>query len=117
VLFVDPAGGTPFRRNVTIILQPDRPFELDEYTELSLKEISSIEGSAVTDSRATTLSGLPAHRIDYRAELEGAEYRFLVVWTIRGDNAWLVTYTSDPARYAAGLPGVERLLTTIRLPG
>ena len=44
------------------------------------------------------------------------EYRFLVVWTIRGTTAWLVTYTSDPDRYAAGLPDVERLLTTIRLP-
>jgi hypothetical protein len=38
------------------------------------------------------------------------------VWTVRGDTAWVATYTADAARFDQALPEVERMLTTIDLP-
>ena len=116
VLFIDPARGVPFRRNVTITRESaEQPITLDEYTEFTLQEIADL-GGTVGESRPTTLSGAPAYRVSYRAELDGDEYRALAVWTIRDGEVWLVTYTSDLARYNPGLPEIETLLTSIELP-
>lgn len=115
-LIIDPEG-TPFRRNVTIIRQESAaPATLDEYTESSLEEIEAMHGAEIADSSATTLSGGRAFRVSYRVEVSGEKYRSLAVWTIHDGRVWLVTYTSDLARYNPGLPGVDRLLESIRLP-
>ena len=117
VVFLDPATGVPFRRNVNIMSQSGpRPLTLDEYTQISLKQINDIEGTTIGESRPTTLSGSPAYRLAYRGDLGAGDLRFLAVWTIRSGKAWLVTFASDPARYNASLPEIERLLTTIQLP-
>ena len=116
VLFIDPASGVPFRRNVNIIQQaPDEPLTLDQYTRISLQQIRDAKGT-IQQEGPTTLSGSPAHKISYRADLGSGDLRFLAVWTIRSGKAWLVTYTADPARFDQALPEVERMLTTIRLP-
>jgi len=116
IVYIDPAGAGPFRRNLNLLQPPRAPSTLDEYTRLNLKELSDIPGSTVGESGPTTLSGFPAYRVAYRGDLGSGEVRFLVVWTIRGDKAWQMTYSSDPARYDAGLPDVERLLSTLSLP-
>ena len=117
IVFLDPVTGVPFRRNVNILVQSGpRPLTLDEYTQLSLKQIADIRGVTTGESRSTTLSGSPAHRLAYRGDLGSGDLRFLAVWTVRSGKAWLVTFTSDPARYNSSLPEIERLLTTIQLP-
>ncbi len=117
VVLLDPPAGVPFRRNVNIMSQTgQRPLTLDEYTEISLKQINDIKGSSIGESRPTTLSGSPAYRLAYRGDLGAGDLRFLAVWTVRSGKVWLVTFASDPARYNASLPEVERLLTTIQLP-
>ena len=116
VVFIDPSRGVPFRRNVNILRQvPEEPLTLDEYTAISLQRIREANGTVERQS-ATTLSGLPAHRMFVRADLGQGDLRFLSVWTIRGGTAWVVTYTADPARFDQALPEVERMLTTIGLP-
>jgi|GEM_PF-5198879 len=117
IVFIDPPGEGPFRRNINILQQSGpAPFTLDEYTDLSLKQIAGVPGSTTGESRPTKLSGSPAYRLAYRGDLGNGDLRFLAVWTIRSGKAWLVTYTADPARYNPGLPDVERLLSTIELP-
>lgn len=117
VVYLDAATGVPFRRNINILSQSGpRPLTLDDYTQISLKQINDIPGTTIGESRATTLSGSPAHRLAYRGDLGAGDLRFLAVWTVRNGKAWLVTFASDPARYNASLPEVERLLTTIQLP-
>ncbi len=116
-LFLDQPGGVPFRRNVNIVARTPVPeVTLDEFTEISLEEIRKIPGARIGESRPTTLSALPAYRVSYRAEMDGADLRFLLVWAFRGDVVWLVTYAADAARYDQGLPEVERVLTTVEVP-
>ncbi len=116
LVFLDPPG-VPFRRNINILLQSgSEPFTLDGYTKLSLKQISDVAGSTTGESRPTTLSGSPAYRLSYRADVGSGDHRFLAVWTVRSGKAWLVTYTADPDRFDSALPDVERLLTSIELP-
>ncbi len=116
IVFLDPPS-EPFRRNVNVLRQSQaEPFTLDGYTQLSLKQINDIPGGTTGESRPTTLSGSPAYRLSYGADLGSGDLRFLAVWTVRSGKAWLVTYTADPDRFDAGRSDVERLLTTIELP-
>jgi len=115
-VFIDPPEDAPMRRNINVMRQTgDGPLTLDDYTQLSLQQIRDIPGSTISESKPTTLAGSPAYRIAYRADLGSGDFRFLAVWTIRGGEAWLVTYTSDPSRYSEALPEVERVLSTIEL--
>jgi len=116
IVYVDPPGQGPFRRNLNLLQPPRAPSNLDEFTRLNLKELNDIPGATIDDSRPTTLSGFPAYRVSYRADLGSGQLDFLVVWTVRGDKAWQMTYSSDLPRYDAGLPDVERLLTSLNLP-
>lgn len=116
-VIMDPATGVPFRRNVNIAQQTRNvPVTLEEITDLNLQEVQQLEGFSRITGGATTLSGTPAHRLSYRATLEGQEMRFLSVWTVRDNKVWTVTYTSDPDRFIAGMGDVERLLASIKLP-
>jgi len=117
IVYLDRLGAGPFRRNLNLLQPPRTPASLDEYTRANLKELSDIPGSTTGESRPTTLSGSPAYRVTYRADLGKGELRFLVVWTIHGGKAWQMTYTSEPTRFDDGLPDVERLLTSLKLPG
>ncbi len=111
MLFVDPAGGAGFRRNVNVLVQTSaRPVTLDEYAEL-LRQIRELGRSTIGESRSTTLSGTPAYRVAGRRD-----QRVLSVWTVRGNKVWLVTHTADPARYNPARPEVERLVGTIQVP-
>ncbi len=116
-VIMDPATGVPFRRNVNILVQtPSSPVTLDALTAINLKEVEGFQGYSKTSAGPTTLSGAPAHRLSYRATLEGTELRFLAVWTVVKNKVYTVTYTSDPDRFIAGMGDAERLISSIRLP-
>jgi hypothetical protein len=114
---MDPPSGVPFRRNVNIMRQAGNPsMTLEEYTDLSLRQLEDIEGSSRSEVRSIRLSGTPAQRVEYRADLGSGDLRFLAAWTMRDGDAWLVTYSSDPQRFEAGKTDVERVLRSLRLP-
>lgn len=116
LVFVDKASGVPFRRNVNIIRNDlGQPVTLADLTAQGLKELRESDRTIDRQS-STTLSGLPAHKVQGHSTEEGTEIRFMQVWTVRGDTAWVVTYTADAARFDEALSDVERMLTTIRLP-
>jgi hypothetical protein len=116
LLFIDRATGVPFRRNVNIIKNTlEEPLTLDQLTQLGLQELRESDRTIDRQSR-TTLSGFPAQKVFGHSTEEGTEIRFMQVWTVRGDTAWVATYTADAARFDQALPEVERMLTTIDLP-
>jgi hypothetical protein len=116
-LFLDPESGVPFRRNINVMLQAAGPsMTLEEYSRLSIDQLEDIEGASRSELRSLRISGTPGQRIEYIADLGSGNLRFLGAWTMRDGKAWLFTYTSDPDRFEDGLPDVERVLRTMRLP-
>jgi hypothetical protein len=117
VVYVDPARGIPFRRNINLLLQAsaNQPFTAAGYLQTNLLEIRQDHGE-INERLAVTFDGTPGYRVIWAATISGAPYEFLSQWTIRHGEAWLFTYTADPARFESALPLVERLLASLKLP-
>jgi len=117
VVFMDPSGVGPFRRNVNIMFQPQSPtVTLEQYTEAGVRELKEDRAVTVGQPSATILSGTLARRLTHSTTDDGGR-QFLSVWTVRSGGVWLVTYTSDAgSRFTGGMPEVERMLMSLRLP-
>ena len=117
VVFVDPVGAGPFRRNVNIMLQrTDPPVTLEQYTEAGIRELRQDKAVTVGQPMSTTLSGTAARRVTHSTTDDGGR-QFLSVWTVRSGEVWLVTYTSDSgSRFDAAITDIERMLLSMKLP-
>ena len=116
VVFIDPAGGVPFRRNINLVLQAgSAPFTAAGYLETNLAEISQDHGT-VSQQHAVSFDGTSGYRVVWAAKVNGSPYEFLSQWTLRHGKAWLFTYTSDPQRFGSALPTVKSLLASLKLP-
>ncbi|MFZ0171656.1 MAG: hypothetical protein WAL04_08245 [Acidimicrobiales bacterium] len=119
-VYIDPAKGVPFRRNVNLQLQSSStPLTAAGYLQTTLSQISGDKGT-ISQQGAVTFDGTAGYRVVWAATVtsNGTSYNleFLSQWTIRNGDAWLFTYTADSARYASALPMVESLLASLQLP-
>ena len=117
LVYIDPASGVPFRRNINLQLQASakQPFTAAAYLQLDLEQIHQDHGK-INQQLAVAFDGTPGYRVVWTATVSGAPYEFLSQWTIRHGEAWLFTYTADPSRFGSALPMVERLLASLKLP-
>jgi hypothetical protein len=115
-IFIDPAGLGVFRRNINILSEPlPAATSATAYLQLSLSEVAQA-GGQVEDSRATLLGGLVGRQLTWHVTKNGTTIRFLSVWTLRNQAAYIVTYTADDAGFDAPIADVRRLIASIRLP-
>lgn len=115
-VFIDPAGGVRFRRNINLVLQTSaKPLTAAGYLKIDLGQISQDHGT-ISQQHAVNFDGTPGYRVVWAATISGASYELLSQWTIRHGQAWLFTYTADPPRFGSVLPMVERLLANLKLP-
>ena len=117
LVYIDPASGVPFRRNINLQLQASakQAFTAAGYLQLDLERIHQDRGK-IDQQLAVAFDGTPGYRVIWTAMVSGAPYEFLSQWTIRHGEAWLFTYTADPSRFGSVLPMVERLLASLKLP-
>jgi hypothetical protein len=109
----DDAG---FRRNVNVLSQTlPAGFTSDDYLSLSVSQMTKL-GAAVDQSRDVTFAGVPGHEMTWHLIKAGKTLRFLEVWALRAQTAFLVTYTADSEGFDAPLGDVRRLFASIRLP-
>ena len=118
VVYIDPSTGVPFQRNINILHQVEK-VTLAQYTAVTKQELAGISDFAQTSLGPVTFAGRPGMRIVYSATLPGAPLKLEILseWTVIGGSPWLVTYTSDPARFQATLASTQRLIDSITLPG
>lgn len=91
-----------FQENVNMILQDlsQQPMNLEQYTELSKKQITENFGaSALVSMKATTLAGQEAKELVYNMNYQGRKLKLKQYWFIKGNTAYLFTYTAEPSQY------------------
>jgi len=85
---------------------------LREYTEVSINSFTDGDANfEMVESRSTTLSGLPAHKIVFTSSsYEYGEAKSMAVWTVIGDRAFTILLQSEKAAYERYIPLVEELV-------
>lgn len=91
-----------FRENLNVIIQDlsTQPMTLEEYTNLSLDQIGVyITDSKIITSEETSLDGNPAHKVIYTGGQDQFDLKWMQIWTIVDDTAYILSYTAEANQF------------------
>lgn len=89
---------------------------LEEYSQSAIGLLESqFPNFTLLNSFETTLSGYPAHQIEYTYSLNGLELKNMQIWTIADNIAYAVTYGGTIEEFDSSLPVVENLIESFQL--
>jgi hypothetical protein len=119
VVFLAPASDASdqFRENVNVLRQTvNTGMTLERYTSLSLASVGQVvQNFNQLNLSTTTLSGMPAQRIEYTGDVNGKNYHFFAEWIVTGTDAWVLTYTAEENAYQQYLPDAQTTITSFQL--
>ena len=109
-----------FVENVSVDAQTlDRPTTLSAYSEKARHQLEiTLEGAIkVVSTGSTSLSGLPAFRYIYEGNMVpgGDPIRFMHVWTVQGNRAYIITYTSQKSSYSKYFRDVDGMIRSFKI--
>jgi hypothetical protein len=90
---------------------------LDQYTSEALELYrNNLSGTVtITKSEPTTLAGNPAHMIIFQENFQGQQLMKMQVWTMIGDQLYLVTYGADESEFSQHAAGVEAIVNSLQV--
>jgi len=91
-----------FQENVNLMLQDlsQQPMNLEQYTELTKKQVTdNLGASAIVSLKATTLAGQVAKELVYNMNYQGRSLKLKQYWFVKENTAYLYTYTAEPSKY------------------
>lgn len=122
VMFFAPASGEldAFRDNFSVVVQDlsRDPMSLKQYTDQAIMQAKVVfkEQIDVVESVSAKVDGNPGYRFVFIGKSNIFDLKLMIVWTIKGYNAYQFTFTSTAAEFDAYLPQVEAMIASIKLP-
>ena len=93
-----------------------QPMTLEEYTELSVTSIEQLITDAnILDSSTTTLDGNSAHKVVYTGRLEQYNLKWMQIWTVKDNTAYVLTYVSEVNKYNDFLDTVQEMVNSFEI--
>ena len=121
VIFLSPLDNQLdfFKENVNVVVQDlsKSSMELKDYTDTAIRQVEIIfrENLQVIESKPTWLSGYPAHRFIFLGKGPEAEFKYFIVWTIKDNVAYQVTYAAISSQFDKYLPIVKRMMSSFKI--
>jgi eukaryotic-like serine/threonine-protein kinase len=107
---------TGFIDNVIVSVNNVSNTTLAQYTEDALAQYQNVSGViTITKSEPTTLAGNPAHGIEYLESHPGQPLKKLQVWSIVGDQVYIVTYAADESEFPQYLADVQSIIESMQI--
>ena len=107
---------TGFIDNVIISVNSVSNTTLGQYTEEVLAQYNNVSGViTITKSEPTTLAGNPAHTIEYLENHPDQPLKKLQVWTVVGDQVYIVTYAADESEFPQYLADVQAIIESLQI--
>ena len=115
------AFSPPFKNNSDIvgklIVQVDnisdiKPITLANYANDTVSDLR--QDFRVSESNAT-LAGNPAYKIVYTGLEASIDLKAMMVMTIKGDRAYIISYTAEPEKYSFYLPTVQKMIDSFEI--
>jgi hypothetical protein len=90
---------------------------LEQYSELSIKNMASVPEFKILEQADTTLANLPAKKMVF-SQVEptyNIDLTTLTVWTIKDDMAYFMALGAEPAKYPTYLPIFEKIISSFEI--
>jgi serine/threonine-protein kinase len=89
-----------------------KPITLAEYANDTVSDLR--QDFKVSESNAT-LAGNPAFKIVYTGLEANVDLQAMMVLTIKGDRAYIISYTAEPEKYSHYLPTVQKMIDSFEI--
>jgi hypothetical protein len=112
------SGFTP-NVNVNVLTQDAPDMDGDEYMDLTLESLASIDGEVIDHAFVTGSSGRSLGLLEYVAQPPGVntDLHFIAVFDLQGATAVVATYTATPEQFDELRASVEPYLLTLEAAG
>ncbi len=117
MIFYAPSKEDIFNENLNAMIQNlPQPMTLPEYTELSINQIGQlIENSEIIESTSTTLNGNEAYKIVYSGKMGSIYLKWMQVWTIKNNKAYILSYTAEIDKYSEYLDTIQTIINSFEI--
>lgn len=108
-----------YRENVNVVVQDlkDSPMTLEEYSEFSVnqlkEEINALK--IIEPLSSATLSNFPAHKIVYNGVLEKIKLKYMQIWAIKSNIAYLVTYIAENNHFKDYINIIKQIVNSFEI--
>jgi eukaryotic-like serine/threonine-protein kinase len=92
-----------------------RPITLAKYTNDTIEDLGKDFKIISLDKNTTMSGGNPAYKLEYTGVEQDVNLNALMVFTMKGDKAYIITYTAEPSRYSSDLPVVQKMVNSIEI--
>ncbi len=119
ILFASPEGDNDrFRENINVLIQPlgDPLFSLEKYKTISEQQLTHLPGKIETEESAIILKdGKTYYRMSYVLSQEQFQLHITSICYIKNAKAFLVTFTTEAAKYETYKNEGEKVLASFQL--
>ena len=113
VVFSAPIEGDadPFKEKVSVLVENlSGEQSLSEYTEQSIAQIKQLSDPSIDNATSITMDAEEGRQVVYQGEENGSPVQRMQSWSLKGDRAYVITYTAKPEDYNTYLPMVDEIL-------
>jgi hypothetical protein len=90
----------------------------DEYTNSYITNITKdTKDYRLIESTGSNLAGNQAHKVVFYDYLNNGNVKHLLVWTIKGNNVYQISFAAEPGRYSDYLPIAQKMLNSFQITG
>lgn len=107
----------PAGLGITIKQLGSRHTSLNEVTNVQIKNLTQGHPDfRLIESTNSILAGNIAHKIVFSAtDNMKHERTAMQIWTLKGNNAYLITYKAEPGKYSKYLPTVQKMIESFQI--
>ncbi len=108
--------GNKLQENLTIKVLENYSGTLDQSTDLFISEINNrLSEAKIIDKGSTILANKAANQLVYTGKNGSKSLKNLQVWTLKGDRAYVITYTAAIDNYDEFVQTAEKMIKSFEI--
>lgn len=107
-----------FRDNVSVVIQDlsSQPMTLEEYSNVSISSFPSfVPNFQQIELKDVTVAKNPGKKIAYTGKLQDYNVKVIQVWTIKNNDAYILTYLAAEENYSKYLDLAEKVINSFEI--
>ena len=107
----------PAGLGITVEHLRSKNMPLSEITKIQIKNLTQNHSDfRLLESTEFRLAGNIANKIVFTAtDSMKHERKAMQIWTLKGDDAYLITYKAEPGQYSAYLPTIQKMVDSFHI--
>lgn len=91
-----------------------QPMTLAKYANNSIEDLRK-DFKIIELDRDARLSDNPAYKLVYTGVEEGVNLQAMLILTIKGDKAYILSYNAEPTKFAYYLPTLKKMINSFQI--